>query len=186
MALRDWLNPNHDPLATENPVICAKINPKIATIASVATEIANSAILQTTDSKDELSRNSKNSKNSNSNSQELKNAGLKRLEVAARGLQIGMDELELIFINDLESFGAGEVSMEGIRKACEFYARGRMQPKQDEVPAGMVRCIDCLQDRCAYRLVTPYGNVVTQSSPAWRWCRDYTAQVHRLNDYRRR
>ncbi len=185
MALRDWLNPNHDPLATAETAICLKNEPKLARLATISKPLANYANAQDSDFIDEKSRISKISKISISNSQELKNAGLKRLEVAARGLPIGMDELELIFINDLESFGAGDGSMEGIRKACEFYARGRMQPKQDEVPVGMVRCIDCLQDRCAYRLVTPYGNVM-QSSPAWRWCRDYTAQVHRLNDYRKR
>lgn len=151
MALRDWLNPDFDPLATENPAICAENKQKIATIARIAPEIASPAILQVIDSSDVCANTSKNSKNSSSNAPELKNAGLKRLEAAAAGLPIGMDELAVIFADDLEDFGAGAVSMAGISKACEFYARGRPQPQRDEVPAGMVR----------YRL--PAGSVQTQT-----------------------
>lgn len=185
MALRDWLTPGYDPLATENPAICVKIEPKIAGIATIATGIAKPAILQVIDNEGLKARNSKNSKNSNSNASELKKQGMQRLEAAAQGLPIGMDELAAIFANDLESFGTGEVSIDGIRKACESYARGRVQPRRDEVPNGMVRCTDCLQDRCKHRQVTSWGEVVMQSSPTWRWCSDYTARVHRIGDYRK-
>ena len=51
MALRDWLNPDFDPLATEKPAICSKTNLKIAGIATVATGIAKSAIHQAIDFK---------------------------------------------------------------------------------------------------------------------------------------
>lgn len=169
MALRDWLNPDFDPLATENPAICAENKQKIATIAP---EIASPAILQNVDSNDKLSRNSKNSKNSSSNAPELKNAGLKRLEAAAAGLPIPLDELAVIFADDLEDFGAGAVSMAGIRQACEFYAKNRHQPQREEVPAGMVRCTDCQQGQCPYPLT--HGR---HTSEQFRWCKNYTARV---------
>ena len=51
MALRDWLNPNYDPLATAETAICSKSDLKIAGIATVATGIAKSAIHQTIDYK---------------------------------------------------------------------------------------------------------------------------------------
>lgn len=157
MALRDWLNPDFDPLATEKPAICAENKQKIATLARIAERIASPAILQVIDSSDVCANTSKNSKNSSSNAPELKNAGLKRLEAAAAGLPIPLDELAVIFTDDLEDFGAGTVSMAGIRQACEFYARGRAQPQRDEIPAGMVRCTDCQQDQCKHKRVTPWG-----------------------------
>ena len=119
MALRDWLNPDYDPLATEKPAICAKSELKIAGIARLAPEIANPAILQGTDSNDELSRNSRNS---NSNAPELKTKGIEKLAVAAQGLPVTLAELEAFFAHDLQSFGNGGASMAGIRKACEWYA----------------------------------------------------------------
>ncbi|OQX03659.1 MAG: hypothetical protein BWK73_38820 [Thiothrix lacustris] len=120
MALRDWLNPDYDPLATEKPAICAKNDLKIA-------EIASPAIQQYIDSKGKLSRNSKNSRNSNSNASELKKQGLKRLTAAGQGLPVTLNELAAFFANDLQSFGAGEVKQAGIRKACEWYAFTHMQ-----------------------------------------------------------
>ncbi|QTR53136.1 hypothetical protein [Thiothrix unzii] len=189
MALRDWLNPDFDPLATEKPAICSKTNLKIAGIATVATGIAKSAILQAIDSKGELFRNSKNSRNSNSNAPELKKQGIARLEAAAAGLPVTLEELAVFFADDLQEFGQGLVKQAGIVQAVRWYAyqyKGMEEPRLEEIPAGMVRCIDCLQNRCTYRQVTPYGNVVMQSSPAWRWCDDYTARVHNLDDYRRR
>lgn len=191
MALRDWLNPDYDPLATAEPAICSKSNLKIAGIARLASGIANSAILQSIDSKDELSRNSKNSRNSNSNASELKKQGMKRLEVAASGLPVTLDELSAFFADDLQSFGMGEVSQAGILKAVRWYVfqhLGRFQPLPEPTPkeAGMVKCSECLQDRCSYRQVTAYGNVILQSSTQWRWCSDYTAKVHQLDEYRKR
>ena len=85
MALRDWLEPGYDPLATENPAICSKSKPKIARIATIATGIAKPAIQQVTDYEGEKIRNSKNSRNSNSNVSELKKQGMQRLEKAAQG-----------------------------------------------------------------------------------------------------
>ena len=189
MALRDWLNPDYDPLATAEPAICSKNELKIARIARLAPEIANPAILQSTDYKDELSRNSRNSRNSNSNAPELKKQGIEKLAVAAQGLPVTLDELAVFFADDLQDFGSGEVKQAGIRQACEWYAyqyKGRAEPQPEEIPVGMVRCTDCLQDRCKYQWVTKYGNVVMQSSPAWRWCDDYTARVYNLNNYRKR
>ena len=122
MALRDWLNPDYDPLATEKPAICSKSELKIAGIARLAPEIANPAILQSIDSKDELSRNSRNSRNSNSNAPELKKQGIEKLAVAAQGLPVTLAELEAFFAHDLQEFGNGGVTMAGIRKACEWYA----------------------------------------------------------------
>ena len=115
--------------------------------------------------------------------------GIKRLKEAAQGVPATLEELQAFFADDLESFGMGEVSQAGIVQAVRWYAyqyKGREEPQPEEIPAGMVRCTDCLQNRCTYRQVTPYGNVVMQSSPAWRWCDDYTARVHNLDDYRRR
>ncbi|QQZ27607.1 hypothetical protein HMY34_01925 [Thiothrix subterranea] len=160
MALRDWLNPDYDPLATEKPAICSKSELKIARIARLAPEIANPAILQSIDSKDELSRNSKNSRNSNSNAPELKKQGMKRLEAAAAGLPVTVEELAAFFGDDLQSFGTGEVKQAGIVTAVRWFAfqhLGRVQPQTEEIPAGMVRCTDCLQDRCKHRQVTPWG-----------------------------
>jgi len=188
MALRDWLNPDYDPLATEKHAICAKSDLKIARIARLAPEIANPAILQSTDSKDKFYRNSRNSRNSNSNTPELKKQGIEKLAVAAQGLPVTLAELEAFFAHDLQGFGNGGVSMATIRQLVEWYAyqhKGRAKPKPEEIPAGMVRCTDCLQDRCKHRQVTPWGNVIMQSSPHWRWCREYTARVHNLDDYRK-
>ena len=175
MALRDWLTRDLSGLA-DSP----------AGLATISKPLANSANLQSTDCKGEKTTISRISRISISNAPELKKQGMNRLEVAAQGLPITLDELAVIFADDLEDFGAGAVSMAGIRQACEFYARGRPQPQRDEIPVGMVRCTDCLQDRCKYRYVTPYGTVVMQSSPAWRWCDDYTARVYNLNNYRKR
>ena len=189
MALRDWLNPDYDPLATAKPAICSKSEPKIAGIARLAPEIANPAILQGIDSKDELSRNSKNSRNSNSNAPELKKQGIEKLAVAAQGLPVTLAELETFFANDLQEFGNGGVSMATIKQLVEWYAyrhKGRAKPEPEEIPTGMVRCTDCLQDRCTHRQVTPWGEVIMQSSPQWRWCREYTARVHNLSEYRKR
>ncbi len=116
--------------------------------------------------------------------------GLKRLEVAAQGLPITIGELSAFFADDLQSFGSGEVTQAGIVKAVRWYVfqhLGRYQPLPEPTPKeqGMVRCVDCLQDRCSYRQVTSYGNVMVQSSPQWRWCKEYTAKVHRLDDYRK-
>jgi hypothetical protein len=191
MALRDWLNPEYDPLATANTAICLKSEPKIAGIATVAAGIAKPAILQVIDSNNEFPRNSRNSRNSSSNATELKKQGLKRLEVAAQGLPVTIGELLAFFADDLQSFGSGEVTQAGIVKAVRWFVfqhLGRFQPIPEPTPkeAGMVRCVDCLQDRCSYRQVTPYGNVVMQSSIQWRWCGKYTAKVHHLDDYRKR
>lgn len=107
--------------------------------------------------------------------------GLKRLEVAAQGLPVILDELIEFFSDDLQDFGSGAVTMAVIRQACEWYAyryKCRAQPEAEQIPTGMVRCNDCKQDRCKH--------VGKQSSPAWRWCSDYTAKVHNLSDYRPR
>ena len=189
MALRDWLNPDYDPLATEKPAICAKSELKIAGIARLAPEIANPAIMQITDSKGELSRNSRISRISISNAPELKKQGMNRLEAAAAGLPVTLEELAVFFADDLQEFGEGRVKQAGIVQAVRWYAyqyKGREEPQPEEIPAGMVRCTDCLQDRCAHKRTTPWGSVEPQSSQAWRWCDDYTARVHNLDDYRKR
>lgn len=189
MALRDWLNPDYDPLATAEPAICSKNELKIARIARLAPEIANPAILQSTDYKDELSRNSRNSRNSNSNAPELKKQGIEKLAVAAQGLPVTLAELEEFFAHDLQAFGEGKVKQATIKQVVEWYVLkhlGRVKPEPEEIPAGMVRCTDCLQDRCKHRQVTPWGDVVMQSSPHWRWCMEYTARVHQMDEYRKR
>ena len=53
--------------------------------------------------------------------------GLKRLEVAAQGLPVTLDELAEFFVSDLQGFGNGSVTMNGIRKACEWYAFSHKQ-----------------------------------------------------------
>ncbi len=120
---------------------------------------------------------------------EFEREGIKRLREAAQGVPATLEELQAFFADDLQEFGQGRVKQAGIVQAVRWYAyqyKGMEEPRLEEIPAGMVRCIDCLQNRCTYRQVTPYGNVVMQSSPAWRWCDDYTARVHNLDDYRRR
>lgn len=189
MALRDWLNPDYDPLATVNPASCLKSEPQLAGLATISKRLASSANLQHTDSIDEKSRISRISKISISNAPELKKQGMNRLEAAAAGLPVTLEELAVFFADDLQEFGEGRVKQAGIVQAVRWYAyqyKDREEPQPEEIPAGMVRCTDCLQNRCTYRQVTPYGNVVMQSSPAWRWCDDYTARVHNLDDYRKR
>ncbi|WP_028488170.1 hypothetical protein [Thiothrix lacustris] len=120
---------------------------------------------------------------------EFKREGVKRLETVAQGLPVTLAELEAFFAHDLQEFGNGGVTMATIKQVVEWYAyqhKGRAKPEPEEIPVGMVRCTDCLQDRCKYRQVTPWGDVVMQSSPQWRWCREYTARVHNLSEYRKR
>jgi len=122
---------------------------------------------------------------------EIRRQALKRLEVAAANLPITLDELSAFFADDLQSFGTGEVTQDTIKQLAQWFAYqhlGRHDPIPEPTPkeAGMVRCTDCLQDRCSYRQVMPWGDVVIQSSHAYRWCKDYTARVHHLDDYRKR
>jgi hypothetical protein len=120
---------------------------------------------------------------------QTKQKGIKRLKEAAQGVPATLEELQAFFADDLQSFGSGEVVQAGIVKAVRWYAyqyKGREEPQPEEIPAGMVRCTDCLQDRCNHRRVTPWGSVEMQSSPHWRWCREYTVRVHNLDDYRKR
>ena len=178
MALRDWLTRDLSGLA-DSP----------AGLATISKPLANPANLQHTDSIDEKSRISRISRISISNAPELKKQGMNRLGAAAAGLPVTLEELAVFFADDLESFGAGEVKQAGIVQAVRWYAyqyKGREEPQPEEIPAGMVRCTDCLQNRCTYRRMTPWGSLVMQSSPAWRWCDDYTARVHNLDDYRKR
>lgn len=182
MALRDWLTRD----LSQNRAEITKSHPEITGITKSHAEITTLVINQSIENKVNIKNESQNHKNHSHKHSEVKKQGMNRLEVAAQGLPVTLDELAVIFADDLEDFGVGAVSMAGIRQACEFYARGRPQPQRDEIPVGMVRCTDCLQDRCKYRYVTPYGNVVMQSSPAWRWCDDYTARVYNLNNYRKR
>jgi hypothetical protein len=117
--------------------------------------------------------------------------GIKRLKEAAQGVPATLEELQAFFADDLESFGMGEVSQAGIVQAVRWYVfqhLGRRDPIPEPTPKeqGMVKCSECLQDRCSYRQTTPWGSLIMQSSPQWRWCRDYTAQVHDLNEYRKR
>lgn len=53
---------------------------------------------------------------------QTKQAGVKRLETAAKGLPATLEELQEFFQDDLLDFGNGGVSDAGIRKACEWYA----------------------------------------------------------------
>ena len=189
MALRDWLNPDYDPLATAETAICSKSDLKITGITKSHAEITTLLINQSIENKVNIQNESQNHKNHSHKHSELKKQGMNRLEVAAQGLPVTRDELAVFFADDLQDFGSGEVKQAGIRQACEWYAyeyKGRAEPQPEEIPVGMVRCTDCLQDRCKYRYVTPYGTVVMQSSPAWRWCDDYTARVYNLNNYRKR
>lgn len=111
--------------------------------------------------------------------------GIKRMEIAAQGLPVTSNELKEFFADDFVSFGTSEVTQAGIVKAVRWYAftyKGRAEQSQrEEIPAGMVKCSDCLQDRCKWN-----DRYIRQSSPAWRWCKDYTAKVHDLNEYRKR
>ncbi|WP_287601317.1 hypothetical protein [Thiothrix sp.] len=189
MALRDWLNPDYDPLATVNPTNCLKSDLKITGITTSSPKITKLVIKQVIENKDNDSQESQNHKNHSHNAPELKKQGIARLEAAAAGLPVTLEELAVFFADDLQEFGQGLVKQAGIVQAVRWYAyqyKGMEKPRLEEIPAGMVRCIDCLQNRCTYRQVTPYGNVVMQSSPVWRWCDDYTARVHNLDDYRRR
>jgi hypothetical protein len=120
---------------------------------------------------------------------EIRRQALQRLEKAAEDLPITVDELAAFFAADLQSFGTGEVPQASITQAVRWYVfrhKGKRRSQRQETPAGMVRCTDCLQDRCQWRQITSYGNVVMQSSPAYRWCSDYTAKIHWLEDYRGR
>lgn len=119
---------------------------------------------------------------------EIRRQALQQLEKAAEGLPTTADELAAFFAADLQSFGTGEVPQASITQAVRWYVfqhKGKRHIQGQEMPAGMVRCTDCLQDRCRWRQVTPYGNVVMQRSPVYRWCDDYTAKIHRLDDYRK-
>ncbi len=51
--------------------------------------------------------------------EDIRSQGLKRLEVAARGLPATMNELAEFFRDDLLDFASGAVKLEGIRLACE-------------------------------------------------------------------
>ena len=53
---------------------------------------------------------------------EFRVEGIKRLEMAAKGLPVTSNELKAFFADDLVSFGTGEVTQAGIRKACEWFA----------------------------------------------------------------
>ncbi|MEB4589352.1 hypothetical protein VSS37_00010 [Candidatus Thiothrix sp. Deng01] len=169
MALRDWLTLD---LSQNRPEI-TKSRPEITGITKSHPEITTDVINQAIENKGNTCKESQNHKNHCHKHTDLKNVGLKRLEAAAAGLPIQLNELEVIFADDLEDFGGGAVSIAGIRQACEFYAMGRPQPQRGEIPAGMVRCTDCQQDRCKHKRVTPWGSVERQSSPQWRWCSDY-------------
>jgi hypothetical protein len=178
MALRDWLTRDLSGLA-DSP----------AGLATISKPLAKDANLQMTDSKEEKAAISRISRISISNAPELKKQGIEKLAVAAQGLPVTLAELEAFFANDLQAFGNGSVTMATIKQVVTWYVLkhlGRAKPEPEEIPAGMVRCTDCLQDRCKHRQVTPWGDVVMQSSPQWRWCSDYTARVHSLDDYRKR
>ncbi len=58
---------------------------------------------------------------------DLKKHGMKRLEAAAQGLPITIDELAAFFADDLQSFGTGEVKQAGIVQAVRWYAFTHMQ-----------------------------------------------------------
>ena len=75
MALRDWLNPDYDPLATVNPASCLKSEPQLAGLATISKRLASSANLQHTDSIDEKSRISRISKISISKHCHMKTMG---------------------------------------------------------------------------------------------------------------
>ena len=53
---------------------------------------------------------------------QTKQKGVKRLETAAKGLPVTLEELQEFFQGDLLDFGSGGVCDAGIRKACEWYA----------------------------------------------------------------
>ena len=53
---------------------------------------------------------------------QTKQKGVKRLETAAKGLPVTLEELQEFFQGDLLEFGSGGVCDAGIRKACEWYA----------------------------------------------------------------
>ena len=178
MALRDWLTRDLSGLA-DSP----------AGLATISKPLANPANLQSTDCKGEKTAISRISRISISNAPELKTKGIEKLAVAAQGLPVTLAELEAFFAHDLQEFGNGGVTMATIKQVVEWYAyqhKGRAKPEPEEIPVGMVRCTDCLQDRCTHRQVTPWGDVIMQSSPQWRWCREYTARVHNLSEYRKR
>jgi hypothetical protein len=49
-------------------------------------------------------------------------SGLRRLEAAAQGLPVTLDELAAFFASDLQSFGGDEVKQPGIALAVRWYA----------------------------------------------------------------
>jgi hypothetical protein len=58
---------------------------------------------------------------------EIKRQALKRLEAAAQGLPVTLDELAAFFASDLQSFGSGEVKQSGIALAVRWYAFTHMK-----------------------------------------------------------
>ena len=114
---------------------------------------------------------------------EFRVEGIKRLEMAAQGLPVTSNELKAFFADDLVSFGTGEVTQAGIVKAVRWYVftyKKRAKIQQKEILAGMVKCSDCLQNRCKWNI-----GFTRQTSPAFRWCSDYTAKPPQLNEYRK-
>lgn len=109
-------------------------------------------------------------------------AGKARLVKLAKGLPVSPDELFEFFRDDLADFGTpGAVQDQGIKQAAEWFVMRYLERREDyraEVPAGMVRCTDCTQKNCKYNL----NQYTRQSSPAWRWCSDYTNPRTRRDD----
>lgn len=104
-------------------------------------------------------------------------AGKARLVQLAEGLPVSPDELFEFFHDNLAEFGApGLVADHGIKQAVEWFVLRHLERREEypeEVPAGMVQCISCSQQRCKHNL----NQYTRQSSPQWRWCGDYTGRV---------
>ena len=63
MALRDWLNPDYDPLATAETAICSKSDLKITGITKSHAEITTLLINQSIENKVNIQNESQNHKN---------------------------------------------------------------------------------------------------------------------------
>lgn len=105
-------------------------------------------------------------------------AGKARLVKLAKGLPVSPDELFEFFRDDLADFGTpGAVQDQGIKQAAEWFVMRYLEPRKEypkEIPVGMVQCPACTQSRCKWNV-----GYTRQSSPAWRWCADYTGRTGR-------
>jgi len=135
MALKDWITPTtakgSKSLATYSPSIPPTFpatnsrNSKASN--SKHTNFTHTVTLETQLSPHSLPPNSRNSRNSNSKPSENILHGYpkaeRRLQSAAQGLPVTLEELLAFYAVDLPAFEAGEVPQPTIRFSVELYAK---------------------------------------------------------------